>query len=139
MLENIIWELETNIPFHSIDLYTHKSLFEKATPVLKLGLFGKEKRYIINKSRNVENWKDNKSGHLSIEMISPFEISYIVELICILSLFTAQFNKFRYWNTFLVLLKKQIKPPNVICLVRIQSLFKAKDRSWLIKHSEIEN
>ena len=39
MLENITWKLKTNIPCHSIDLYTHISLFEKTTPVLKLGFF----------------------------------------------------------------------------------------------------
>ena len=32
-------EVENKYPCHSVDLYTHMSLFEKATPVLKLGLF----------------------------------------------------------------------------------------------------
>ena len=39
MLEGITWKLKANIPCRSIDLYTHTSLFEKATPVLKLRLF----------------------------------------------------------------------------------------------------
>ena len=39
MLEDITWKLETNTLCHSIDLYTRISLFEKATPVLMLGLF----------------------------------------------------------------------------------------------------
>ena len=36
---NNIFNLTTNIPFHSIDLNAHISHFEKATPILKSELF----------------------------------------------------------------------------------------------------
>ena len=39
MLERITWKLTANTRFHSINLHAYTSHFEKATPVLKLGLF----------------------------------------------------------------------------------------------------
>ena len=40
--------LTANIPFHSIDFHAYISQIEKATPILKLGLFGKEKGLLVH-------------------------------------------------------------------------------------------
>ena len=53
MLEDITWKLKTNIPCHSIDLYTHISLFEKATPVLRLEYLVRESQAPTNKTPQV--------------------------------------------------------------------------------------